>query len=75
MMVAMKELGIKCRRRMVPGGHHENPYYLQTINPAQGGPVADGLNNPITKRRKKSNCIMGFAYHRILRVPMNMRII
>lgn len=46
MMVAMKELGIKCRRRMVPGGHHENPYYLQTINPAQGGPVADGLNNP-----------------------------
>lgn len=33
MMIAMQELGIEGPRRMLPGGHGENPYYVQHINP------------------------------------------
>jgi small-conductance mechanosensitive channel len=33
MMIAMQELGIQGPRRMLPGGHEENPYYVQNIAP------------------------------------------
>src|SRR5271170_1273679 len=33
MMIAMQELGIQGPRRMLPGGHEENPYYVQTMTP------------------------------------------
>jgi small-conductance mechanosensitive channel len=50
MMIAMQELGIQGPRRMLPGGHEENPYYVQTMTPhtapvsQSGGP--DDVQRP-----------------------------
>jgi hypothetical protein len=46
MMIAMQELGIQGPRRMLPGGHEENPYYVQTM-PPYTAPVSqsDGPND------------------------------
>lgn len=47
MMVAMQELGIEGPRRMLPGGHSENPYYVQSIGPQSAAVMqSDGLNDP-----------------------------
>ena len=47
MMIAMKDLGIEGPRRMLPGGHEENPYYVhQTTNPLHAPVIqSDGPND------------------------------
>lgn len=44
MMIAMQELDIEGPRRMLPGGHGENPYYVQYMNPQPAATV--GLDGP-----------------------------
>jgi small-conductance mechanosensitive channel len=50
MMIAMQELDIQGPRMMLPGGHEENPYYVQTMTPLtapvsqSGGP--DNVQRP-----------------------------
>jgi small-conductance mechanosensitive channel len=47
MMIAMQELGIEGPRRMLPGSHGENPYYVQHMNSPPAATVqSDGGNEP-----------------------------
>jgi hypothetical protein len=66
-ILAMKRLGIEGPRRTVPGGHYENPYYVQTMNQAQGGSedasrCAGGLWAGLLGRAGRTRCARTTAH-------------
>jgi len=65
MMIAMQELGIQGPRRMLPGGHEENPYYVQNL-PPYTAPVSQS-DGPDDVQRPPQSSIPAAQHPSILR--------